>query len=59
MAMTLGIAAASVAAAGHALAWKRDPRSALGWLAVAFLIAVGVPAALAHLRRESGTPDLA
>lgn len=37
-ALALGLAAPSVASAGHALAWKRDPRSALGWIAVCFLL---------------------
>ena len=37
-ALALGIAATSLASAGHALAWKRDPRSALGWIAVCFLL---------------------
>ncbi len=37
-ALALGIAAPSVACAGHALAWKRDPGSALAWIAVCFLL---------------------
>src|SRR5512133_3386602 len=36
--MALGLAALSAVSAGHALAWKRDPRSAMGWIAVCFLL---------------------
>ena len=35
--------AASVAAAGHALLWKRDPRAALGWIVVSLTVPVAGP----------------
>lgn len=33
----------SVVAAGHALVWKRDPRAALGWIAVCLVFPLGGP----------------
>jgi cardiolipin synthase len=36
--LILVAAAASFAAAGHALLWKRDPRAALGWIVVSLTV---------------------
>jgi cardiolipin synthase len=36
--LILAAAAPSVLSAGHALAWKRDPRSALGWIGVCLFL---------------------
>lgn len=36
--LILAAVAASVAAAGHALLWKRDPRAALGWIVVSLTL---------------------
>jgi cardiolipin synthase len=39
----LAAVAASVAAAGHALLWKRDPRAALGWIVVSLTVPIAGP----------------
>ena len=41
--LVLAVVAASVASAGHALLWKRDPRAALGWIVVSLTVPVGGP----------------
>ena len=41
--LILAAVAASVAAAGHALLWKRDPRAALGWIVVSLTVPIAGP----------------
>ena len=41
--LIVAAAAASFAAAGHALLWKRDPRAALGWIVVSLTVPVFGP----------------
>jgi cardiolipin synthase len=41
--VVLAAVAASVASAGHALLWKRDPRAALGWIVVSLTVPVAGP----------------
>ena len=41
--LILAAAAASIAAAGHALLWKRDPRAALGWIVVSVTLPIAGP----------------
>jgi cardiolipin synthase len=41
--LVLAAAVASIAAAGHALLWKRDPRAALGWIVVSLTAPVVGP----------------
>jgi cardiolipin synthase A/B len=41
--LVLAAVAASVASAGHALLWKRDPRAALGWIVVSLTVPVAGP----------------
>ncbi|MEM7224113.1 MAG: cardiolipin synthase [Pseudomonadota bacterium] len=59
----------SIVCAGHALLWKRDPRAALGWIAVCLLLpGLGallyllfgvnrIKAKARHLRRQWSMPD--
>jgi cardiolipin synthase len=41
--LILTAVAASIAAAGHALLWKRDPRAALGWIVVSLTLPIVGP----------------
>lgn len=41
--LILAAVAASIAAAGHALLWKRDPRAALGWIVVSLTVPIAGP----------------
>jgi len=41
--LILAAVAASIAAAGHALLWKRDPRAALGWIVVSLTLPIAGP----------------